>query len=433
MGGVAGAQPLWVEEFEGPEDLADRGWQIQADEAQSRWAIRDGHLEAQCLRNPYKGGQITHTVPSIERGVLEFDCLLAAQGAANYDHLCLGMRLFGHLMAFKKYAGHHFMAYVPANKAWYSITGKVPLGKWVHLRVEFDVPRGRIEYYIGKARDPLMIDTRLTMNVEGEAGQLDLFNYGLTKGPVTNLVDNISLRPMAEGDDGQGGGRRERTLLVLGVSSERLGVEAILREAVSSDSLSVYVMQTRSSATRPSNIFALDSVPGATTWREARQIVLADVPAGPRDCLPSHMLDDLQRAVKDGAELLVFGGPFALGKGAYADTPLEVLLPVAVDGPWRLRRFDTPRPLAGQPGGPAVLWYHDTPVKSGKVMTDLMAGGKPLYVWWRYGDGKVGVFLGAALGGKADFDEAVPFWRWDGWPDLVKRLIDSGGLADREG
>ena len=429
---VPHAQPIWVEDFEGPGDLASRGWRVEADETQSRWTIHDGHLEVQGLRNPYKGGRVVHDVPVIERGVLEFDCLLAAEGASNYDHLSLGLKLFGHLMAFKKYAGHHFMAHVPAENIMYSATGKVPLGEWVHFRVEFDAPRGRVEYYIGDTRDPLMIDTRLTMNAEGETGEFEWFNYGLTKGAVTNLVDNVSLRSIDAGD-GPATTPRDRTLLVLGPSSERLGVESALRNSVSPDGLSVYVMQTRSSATRPTNKFALDNVPGGATWREAGRILLADVPAGPRECLPPHALEDLERAVRDGADLLVLGGPFALGNGAYAGTVLESMLPVEIGGPFRLRRFDAPRRIVGQPGEPTVLWYHDAPAKDATVGTALAAGGTALYAWWAYGSGRVGVFLGAALGSPADFGEAVPFWQWGGWPGLIERMTTISGVAGEEG
>jgi len=428
---TVGAQPLWVEDFEGPGDLESRGWRVEADETQSLWTISDGHLRMQGLRKPYKGGRVVHDVPVVERGALEFDCLLAAEGASNYDHLSLGLKLYGHLMAFKKYAGHHFMAHVPAENIMYTTTGKVPLGEWVRFRVVFDARRGRVEYYLGDARDPLMIDTRLTMDTEGETGEFEWFNYGLTKGPVTNLVDNVRLLSLDDPDE-QLDEPRDRTLLVLGPTSERLGVEAAMREATPADSLSVYTMQTRSPATRPSNIFTLDSVPGAATWRQAWLIVLADVPAGPRECLPPHFLEDLERAVQAGADLLVLGGPFALGKGGYAGTSLGKLLSVALEGPWRLRRFDTPQPLAGLPGEPAVLWYHDVPVKNTGVRTGLRAGEKPLYVRAPYGEGRVGVFLGAALGGPADFGEAVPFWEWDGWPDLLRELSTIDGSAGEE-
>ncbi len=429
MVSVAGAQPPLVEDFEGAVDLTERGWRVEADETQSVWTVVDGHLEVICPRNPYKGGRIVRDVPTIERGVLEFDCRLGVEGSSNYNHLSLGLRLFEHLMAFKKYSGHHLLVHVPAENIMYSATGAVPLNEWVHYRVEFDTTRGRVEYYLGDERDPLKIDTRLTMNIEGETGELEIFNYGLTKGTVTNWVDNISLRAIETGGE-QTAGARDRTLLILGISSERLGVEAAVREAVPGERLVVYNMQTRSSATRPTNLLTLDKVPGATTWESAQQIILADVPAGPGECLPPHLLDDLERSVSDGADLLVLGGPFALGSGQYAGTVLEEMLPVEVGGAWQLKRFEAPQALAGEA---AVLWYHDAPAKPGEVRTALPAGGTPMFAWWPYGKGRVGVFLGAALGSAEDFGEATPFWEWDGWPDLVERMMTIGGVAGEEG
>jgi hypothetical protein len=418
---AAGAQPVWQEDFDGPGDLPSRGWRVEATETQSLWTLTGGHLEVQCFRGPYQGGRIVHEVPLVPRGVLEFDCLLAAEGIANYDHLSLGLKLYGHLMAFKRYAGHHLLVHVPATNTDYSVTGTVPLQQWVHFRVEYDAPRGRVEYYLGDARDPLMVDLRLAMKTEGAPGEFELFNYGLTKGPVTNLVDNISLRALDEAN-GATLVTRDRTLLFLGPSSERLGVAAALQAGTSPESLSVYTLQTRSAATEPRNIFGLDRMPGTATWRQARTIVLADVPAGPRECLPPHLLEDLERAVQAGADLLVLGGPFSLGKGEYAGTALERLLPVTLGGPWEVRRFDAPRPIAGLSGKPAVLWYHGLAPKAAHVQTGLRAGDVPLHAWWPVGKGRVGVFLGAPLGSPEDFGGAVPFWEAEGWPEVLRKL-----------
>ena len=67
------------------------------------------------------------------------------------------------------------------------------------------------------------------------------------------------------------------------------------------------------------------------------------------------------------------------------------------------------------------------------MKTTLTAGDQPLYAWWPYGNGRVGVFLGAALGSAEDFGEAVPFWQWDGWPGLIERMMTISGVAGEEG
>ena len=64
-----------------------------------------------------------------------------------------------------------------------------------------------------------------------------------------------------------------------------------------------------------------------------------DAPAGPDGALPDFVLADIAEAVSDGAELVVLGGFFSLGKGEYADTPLAKILP---DGVSDLKPFDAP-------------------------------------------------------------------------------------------
>jgi len=428
MMAAAHAQVLFSEDFEGDAPLEARGWTVAAEEAQSTWTVVDGALRIVCHRSPYQGGRISREVPAVQRGVLELDCLLAEEGYANYDHLSLGIKLFGHMFSFKRYSGHHLMAYRPGENVWYDITGAVALGQWVHLRMEFDIPAGRVEYYLGDAPDPLVIDTRLPMAIEGETGPLEIFNYGLTKGTVAHRVDNIVLRGLGAAEEAPV--QRDRALVFEGPTSERYACARIIADALGPERVSVYTMATRGAATTPRNKLTLDRVPGSATWRQARWVVLADVAAGPDDCLPPHLIADIERAVREGANLLVLGGPFALGKGAYPGTPLEGLLPVALGGPWELRRSDGPQRLDDVEQPPAVLWYHDAPPR-GEAEVSLSAGDHALLVSWQVGEGRAGVFLGTTLGDAADFGTAEPFWDWDGWPDLLLQMAgitgDGGG------
>ncbi len=428
--GVAPAQALFNEDFEGPASLAERGWTVEATPEQSEWSVEDGHLTVVCHRSPYKGGRIARQVPVVERGVLELDCLFARDGSTDYNHLSLGLKLYGQMMAFKNYGGHLWMVYRPAEKNWYVVSDHVPLGEWTHLRVEFDVPRERAEFYLGDAPDPLLIATDLVMTTEGETGELELFNYGLTKGAVTDLVDNIVLRGI-EPTGEAAGAERTRALVFRGMTSERYrALEAMQGAgalALGPERVSAYTLMTRSSATLPRNKFALDRVPGAATWREARWIVLEDMPAGPGDVLPGYLLDDLEHAVRDGASLLVLAGPFSLGKGAWQGTPLEAMLPVEVGGPWELKRLDAPAPLSGCEGNPAVRWYHDVTLAEGATAGALSAAGEPMVATRALGEGSVTVFLGAPLGDATDYPGAQAFWEWDGWPHVVRDLAGVRG------
>jgi len=428
--GIAPAQVLFSEDFEGAGGLAERGWTVEATPEQSEWSVEDGHLTAICHRSPYKGGRIVRQVPVVERGVLEFDCLFARDGTTDYNHLCFGLKLYGQMMAFKRYGGHLWMVYRPAEKDWYVVSDRVPLGEWTHLRVEFDIARARAEFYLGDDPDPLLIATDLAMTPEGETGELELFNYGLTKGTVAHLVDNIVLRDI-EPTGEAAGTQRTRALVFRGMTSERYrALEAMQGTgalALGPERVSQYTLMARSAATLPRNKLALERVPGAATWREARWIVLEDMPAGPGEVLPGYLLDDLDRAVRDGASLLVLAGPLSLGKGAWQGTPLEAMLPVAVGGPWELRHLDAPAPLAGCEGSPAVRWYHDVTLVEGATAGALTAAGRPMVATRPLGEGSVTVFLAAPLGSAEDFAGAQPFWEWDGWPDLVRTMAGVGG------
>ena len=424
--GLAPAQALFSEDFKGVASLADRGWTVEATPEQSEWSVENGHLTAVCHRRPYRGGRIVHEVPVIQRGVLELDCLFARDGITDYDHLSLGLRLYGQMMAFKRYGGHLWMVYRPAEKTYHIVTDRVPLGEWTHLRMEFDIPHRRAEFYLGDDPDPLLIITDLSMTPEGETGELELFNYGLTKGTVVNLVDNIVLRgiePAAEAV----GAERTRALVFRGMTSERYRALEAMQAALGPERVSAYTLMTRGAATFPRNKLVLDRVPGAATWREARWIVLEDMPAGPGDVLPGYLLDDLQRAVRDGASLLVLAGPFSLGKGAWQGTPLEAMLPVTVGGPWSLTRLDEPASLSPCPDVPAVRWYHDVALVEDATPGALTVAGKPMIASHAFGEGLVIVFLAAPLGDPAEFGDAPPFWEWDGWPDLVRSLAGVGG------
>jgi uncharacterized membrane protein len=206
------------------------------------------------------------------------------------------------------------------------------------------------------------------------------------------------------------------------------------------DRISTYSVLSRGSAIFPRNQFALNRVPGPERLRQAACIVLVDVPVGPGDWFPPRVLEELREAVQAGAVLTVFGGMFALGKGAYQGTPLEDLLPVRIEGKWRVKRFAQPEPIRAASadwttgpaqGEPAVLWYHDVDLKHDDAEVELRAGGKPLLVTGRYGRGQVNIFLGAAMG---DFTEsnATPFWRWDGWPGWVRRMVQMTASTNEE-
>ena len=423
----------YEERFEGDAPVVERGWELEAEPAQSIWRVEDGHLVVVCPRNPYKGGSIVRQIPLLERGVLEFDARLAVSGGSDYNHFSLGFRLYGHMSSFKKLGMHMWLGYRPERKTWVMLATNVPVHKWVHVKLLFDLPRRRMEYYCGEAEDPAYIETDLDVDPKTAPPELEFFNYGLCTGTLQHWVDNVVLRPLGKGG-GHGTAKRDRVLVFEGVSADRHGVTDILKQAFGEEQVSVYRMESRGAAIAPRNKFGLGRLPSGQRWDEAATVVLLDVPAGPGDCLPPYVLADLREAVLGGADLLVFGGMFAFGKGGYAGTPLADLLPVAVEGPWQVRQFDGPRALesdaptwtqvlANGDTRPTVLWYHDLVVRGPEAGVLLTAGKEPVLARRQVGKGTVTAFFGVPCGEPVGGQGGVPFWTWNGWPELVLRMM----------
>lgn len=116
----------------------------------------------------------------------------------------------------------------------------------------------------------------------------------------------------------------------------------------------------------------------------------------------------VEKGVREGAHLLVMGGPYAFGKGGYRDTPFEELLPARSIGPFEVRMFDKPERLEQTNGGrslhaihwtdaPTIRFYHDLePDPDAHAL--MTAGGKPILLHHRLGNGHVYTFLGFSAG-----------------------------------
>lgn len=139
----------------------------------------------------------------------------------------------------------------------------------------------------------------------------------------------------------------------------------------------------------------------------------------------------LRYFVENGGGLLVLGGAYAFGHGQYGGTPLEELLPVASGPTFDLEKARVP--LLLQPAcrsyicdrlaweqAPKVAWYHVPAQLKPGARVYARAGGRPMLVGWRLGQGKVLVALNVPWG------ESSPdtlFWEWDEWPQLVANTV----------
>ncbi|MBE9565643.1 MAG: hypothetical protein IMF16_02710, partial [Proteobacteria bacterium] len=160
------------------------------------------------------------------------------------------------------------------------------------------------------------------------------------------------------------------------------------------------------------------------------EVILADLDV-------SLLSLDARRAVRDyvaaGGSLLLLGGPYALGQGFMSGTYVEDLLPVTVSPVRDLQQADPPLVLTAEPTAlmspfeasllaqqPEVYWRHLIELRAGAEV-HLRAGGEPVLVTGSYGEGRVTVFSGAALGSPGSGDLA--FWQWDDWPVLLNDVV----------
>ena len=176
-------------------------------------------------------------------------------------------------------------------------------------------------------------------------------------------------------------------------------------------------------------------------WQHMMQhnvVVLANVDA--RALGPAGRLL-LKQFVMNGGGLLVTGGPYAFGRGGYANTAIEDILPCSMPGKNRnkadggllmqpaAQAADTlPRDLAWSLR-PRVYYIHDLePKPDARVL--VTAGDKPLVIASTIGKGRV-VAIAATAEGDPPADE-LPFWEWGDMPRLTAALCRWLATAPRE-
>ena len=157
-------------------------------------------------------------------------------------------------------------------------------------------------------------------------------------------------------------------------------------------------------------------------------VVLADTEAR---TLRPNMRQWLAAFVQRGGRLLLLGGPYAFGRGGWADDELTAdLLPVTLHrndldfaGKMKpVKLVPTGKPAAGLDyrAEPLVVWQHNAEAKPG-VTVVATAGGKPAIAYGDCGKGKVAVVLVAPLGEVPP--GATAFWDWSDWPSLMQGLV----------
>lgn len=160
-------------------------------------------------------------------------------------------------------------------------------------------------------------------------------------------------------------------------------------------------------------------------------VILSDVNSKALGDIGLEMLCDY---VQQGGNLLLTGGPYALGNGEFDGTRFQDILPVTLAGPFDLKWAgkDTSWPL--QPAKdslpllkgvtfddkPQVFWNHRVKPKP-ETQTILLAGDQPALVLGRYGQGKIAILTLSPTGKEKEGE--VAWWSWKGWPSLMQNIF----------
>ena len=318
------------------------GWRLHAPEGGLEADTADGRVAVKLAGLGFaRGGDgyVSAAIPLFARGTLDFDVKIDTPLSGQTVGAFLsfyGITVFWHDSC------RDWRVYFPDPNAKREMAFDIePVshrrisafksGEWHHVRIAFDAPSDRIEYFIDDMSDPAFVvgDRSVWGPAEFMGGEMRIGGMGGSRGAVCTFKDIV----ITEGSGENEASERMETLLFEGMGCDFYGVSELL----AADRPRVYTLDPTRSMYLPVNSFKYSRLPGRSTLRRARRIVLADAPAGPDGVLPDFVLADIAEAVSDGAELVVLGGFFSLGKGEYSGTPLAKILPENVSG---MKPFD---------------------------------------------------------------------------------------------
>lgn len=282
-------------------------------------------------RGPRKGGDgfLWASAPLLRRGVLEFDYRShpplnnRSQGAFITLY---GIRTFFHdgcrdwRVIFPEPNSNRETGYHDEPVRHHRIATVKP-DEWHHCRITFDAPNDRAEFFLDDMSDPAFIAGAMSVWSEAEflGGEIRIGGMGGSPNGSAEFKNIV----LTETKETGATHARTETLVFEGMVHEFYGVAEFLKE----DSPRTYLLDYTRYCYWPKNCYKYSRLPGAETLKRARRIVLVDAPAGFDHVLPDFLLKDMADAVKDGAELIVLDGVFALDRGEYAETPLAGILP----------------------------------------------------------------------------------------------------------
>ena len=406
----------------------------------STYKVKKGQLEI--IANPAKnlrGGYVEMDIPLLRKGTIEFDLNI------NHNHKGTGLfiDLYNVTLFWHDYC-KDWRRYFPEPTAkrimGYNVEpvgqrrlGAVKKSKWSHYKIYFDTDNDVVEYYKDDMEDPVYIDGAAAVLGRQEylGGKLRIGSWGIAKGSMTFLMDNIIISSL-DTNKNENQVKREQYVIFNGLSYNRYKIyESLLANGVDKKNIKNFYIENPKPALTPANKFFINKMPGTTSMQKAKALIFVDCPFGPANIIPEFVQKNAVENVKQGMTLIVFGGLFALGKGEYQDSYLSDYLPVELKDVWQVKKFQSPliiQPVSDEMKKldwkikPSVIYIHDLkPKKDAEVI--LKAGGHPLLVRQKLGKGEIIVFLGTTCGALPKKPPNPLFWKWNQWAKMVDSIV----------
>ncbi|MFC1509858.1 family 16 glycoside hydrolase [Candidatus Omnitrophota bacterium] len=167
------------------DSVTTQGWTIENDDGFAATIESDGSVKL--THNPvdYNGDDITRTVPSMSKAIIEFDANISS-GANSWN-----LQVFTNNGLFFCNAGnldwHEYIS------TWESIATGVTENEWHHYKLIMDCPNQTVYYYIDGVYKTYKDDAITTVNLTS----ITFGDYGLMSGVIYNYIRNIRITPIA--------------------------------------------------------------------------------------------------------------------------------------------------------------------------------------------------------------------------------------------
>ena len=400
---VVGEQTVFQADFRTPDSL--KAWRAVTYPDGGTFECKDGALTVTHRHAKRQGGFIEIPVPLIQKGRLDFDVTVPADGhgigltldiynlSTFWHDGCKDWRLY-----FAEPNANR-LPYYPIEPVGHHRIATIPKDKTLHYRIRFDEVLDLVEFYVDNMDDPAA--TRYDVSVFGHAfyqqSLLRLGSFGYAPAVYSTTISNLTLTE--ETVDQDNGSRTRNLHLAFDGMTSRHQLENLLPKGFRR-----YVWDNPGHNPTNTNTCTYRNLPGFDTIAHAQTIIFNDAPN-----VPVPLQKMMLKAVVDGAKMFFLGGLCTLNKGEFHDTPLGKALPVDVKNQWAMTGSrEKALPITPSNGvtwpysanGPGVCYYYlDLPLlQDAEVLLRASQDGAPLLVRKNIGAGSITVLLATACG-----------------------------------